>query len=186
MHYLIALGANLAGSPLERAAVLDAALAALSCDHVRVEAVSAYYTTPAFPPGSGPDFVNAAACLISSDTPQAMLTRLHEVEAGAGRTRDVRWGPRTLDLDLLGAGQQILPDISTVRAWMAQRYDGAPPPPPEELILPHPRLHERGFVLVPLADIAPDWTHPVTERTVSQMLADLAPAERAEIIQLAR
>ncbi|NIZ15523.1 2-amino-4-hydroxy-6-hydroxymethyldihydropteridine diphosphokinase, partial [Phaeobacter sp. HF9A] len=103
---------------------------------------------------------------------------------GFRRTRTERWGMRTLDLDLLAVDQQVLPDRQTYERWRdlapeRQRVDA-----PEQLILPHPRVQDRAFVLVPLADIAPDWRHPVLGQSVAQMLAARPKVEKDEVTAL--
>ncbi len=108
------------------------------------------------------------------------MQRLHTVEAELGRERAERWGPRICDLDLLGLGEAVLPGMDEVRKWMAMQDDQASTPP-DGLILPHPRLHRRAFVLLPLLDVAPDWQHPVLGRTVDQMVAALTPPDLAGI-----
>lgn len=154
---LIALGSNLssrAGTPGE---TLHAALAELAREDVRFIAVSSFYKTPAWPDPSDPSFVNAVARVDSELSPSLLIARLHEVEHSFGRVRDARNAPRTLDLDLLD-------------------YDGrveAGPP-----VLPHPRIASRGFVLVPLHDVAPDWRHPVSGVSIDALIAALPANER--------
>lgn len=86
-----------------------------------------------------------------------------------------------LDLDLLAVGDLICPDIARYRDWAGLGLQDQMRLAPGELILPHPRMHERAFVLVPLMDIAPDWRHPVLGKTVAEMHAALDPADLAEI-----
>ncbi len=178
---LIALGANLPRDGRTPEAAVTAAIAALAARSGRPVRASRLYRTPAFPPGSGPNFVNAAVALDWSDTPEALLALLHDVEAAFGRTRTARWEARLMDLDLIALGARVLPDAATQARWAALPPKRAAVETPGELILPHPRLAERSFVLVPLAEIAPDWRHPVTGRDVRQMLADRPAEERAEI-----
>ena len=180
---LIALGANLpseAGPPAQTLLMAAESLrqAGLSSLHL-----SSLYATPCFPAGAGPDYVNAAAAapIPSGWDAARTLALLHEVEAHFGRRRDTRWGMRTLDLDLIAFGTAIAPDPATFAAWRdldpaLQRHEA-----PDRLILPHPRLQDRAFVLVPLQDVAPDWAHPVSGQTVTAMLAAIPAADRAEV-----
>jgi len=143
--------------------------------------LSRLYATPAFPVAAGPDFVNAALSVETALSADAILAILHAVEAEAGRTREVRWGQRVLDLDLIGFGDAVLPDIDVFSVWRDLSAQDQQSRTPDQLILPHPRLADRAFVLVPLADVAPQWVHPVSGLDVSQMLAALPLVDRKSV-----
>jgi 2-amino-4-hydroxy-6-hydroxymethyldihydropteridine diphosphokinase len=129
----LALGSNLG----DRARYLQQAVDALSATpHVSVVAVSGVYETdPVGGPDQGP-YLNAVVAIDTTLTPHELLAVAHRLEAAAERVRAERWGPRTLDVDVLLVGDAVVSD--------------------PELVVPHPRMWERGFVLAPLHDVAPD------------------------------
>lgn len=155
---LIAIGSNL-GDRLEN---LRAGIEGLrSTPGVEVVAISGLYETA---PVGGPDrqgaFYNAATRVETRLDAADLLARLHEIEADRERERVVRWGPRTLDLDLLIHGELVSDD--------------------PQLEVPHPRMHERRFVLVPVCDIAPDLVHPQFDSSMRELL-QAAPAEPGDL-----
>lgn len=159
---LIALGANLDhpryGPPRE---TLEAALEALQQSGVAILGRSRWFRSAPTPPSEQPWFVNAVASAETSLSPADLLAKLHEIEAGFGRVRHRANEARVLDLDLLA-------------------YHDRESAPGESPILPHPRLAERAFVVLPLAEVAPDWRHPVSGLSAAEMANRLDPAETAE------
>ncbi len=176
-NMLIALGSNLPEPEGDVTANLTRALAEMAANGLVIRAVSRFFATPCFPVGAGPDYVNAAICVATQKTPQAVLDTLHSIETRMGRTRDTRWGMRTLDLDLIAADAAVLPDAKTVQNWITLPADQQTLRAPDTLIVPHPRVADRAFVLVPLLDIAPDWCHPLSGLSVAQMCALLPPED---------
>lgn len=183
---LVALGANQPFGDLLPEALIVRASQDLGAGLDADLKLSALYRTPCFPAGAGPDYVNAVAVLTLRHpiSPDQALQMLHAVEAGFGRERITRWGARTLDIDLLAMGTAILPDAATYADWRDLPLADQQRLAPDRLILPHPRLQDRAFVLVPLADVAPDWRHPALGLTVRQMLAALPAEARDEVVRL--
>ena len=179
---LVGFGSNLAsaiGGPVE---TVRRAMELLNQRPFKVDAASALFKSAAFPEGSGPDFVNAAARVSFEGTPQEALAQLRAIEGLIGRNRKNRWWPRTLDLDLLAVGQLILPDRESFAHWQTLSPARQRLETPQDLILPHPRMQDRAFVLIPLAEVAPDWRHPVLGLTVTEM-RDGLPAEACAAVE---
>ncbi|WP_425092768.1 2-amino-4-hydroxy-6-hydroxymethyldihydropteridine diphosphokinase [Tropicimonas sp. S265A] len=174
---LIALGANLPSGDNPPRVTLGKALNYLFNDKVLEISRSSFYETPAFPDPSARPYVNSCVCLQTSLSAKALLKHLHSVEDRLGRVRDERWGARVIDLDLLSFGAAVVPDRATYDQWADLSRTDQLARTPDELILPHPRIADRSFVLVPLAEIAPLWQHPVTGLTVRQMLDRRSKAE---------
>ena len=157
---LIGIGANLpapdGASPL---ATCQRACAGLAESLGRLGARSPWYLSAPVPPSDQPWFINGVAVLDTDLGAQAVLAALHGLERSAGRRRRKRWEARVLDLDLLAYGDQVIEDAGGLE-------------------LPHPRLSERLFVLVPLADVAPRWRHPRSRLGIGALLAARAGDRR--------
>jgi 2-amino-4-hydroxy-6-hydroxymethyldihydropteridine diphosphokinase len=159
---VIALGANLPsmyGAPDE---TLAAACDALNDRGVKVVARSPLYWTAPVPISDQPWYCNGVVSVEVNVPPVDLITLLHQIEADFGRARveGNQNAPRALDLDLIAYHDQIIDK------------DG--------FIVPHPRMHQRAFVLKPLYDISPNWLHPVTERSAAELLGDVADQQIAD------
>jgi 2-amino-4-hydroxy-6-hydroxymethyldihydropteridine diphosphokinase len=144
----IALGSNLGDS----SQILTGAIATLQQQpQIDVQRVSHWYLTAPVGGPPQPDYWNGCAIIVTSYRPLELLAQLLWIEQQFGRVRRERWGPRSLDLDLIFYGEEI---------WTSA-----------ELHVPHPRMRDRAFVLLPLAEIAPHWRDPVTQQTVAALCA---------------
>jgi len=178
---IIATGSNLPHDLRGEQPPVGTALELLSSESLRILSASVEYRSPAFPAGSGPDYVNGAILCATSMARAEVLKTLHKVEESLGRTRLKRWAARVIDLDLIDFAGQVAPDLLNFQKWFNLPLKQQMQHAPEQLILPHPRLQDRPFVLIPMRDIVPNWVHPVTGLSVNQMLAAFKPEELAEI-----
>jgi 2-amino-4-hydroxy-6-hydroxymethyldihydropteridine diphosphokinase len=158
----IALGANLPsarhGSPRD---TCEAALAAMAAADIRILRRSRWYRSAPVPASDQPDFVNGVAAAETALDPAALLERLHAIEQAFGRVRGVRNAARILDLDVID--------------YHGRASAGSAADP----VLPHPRMAERAFVLLPLQELDPAWRHPLTGTAISELIALLPPDQRA-------
>jgi 2-amino-4-hydroxy-6-hydroxymethyldihydropteridine diphosphokinase len=148
---VVALGGNLPGGYPTCEALLEAALAALAGAGLPVLARSRWWRSAAWPDPTAPEYRNGVALVEARGGPLETLALLRRIEADFGRARGEANAARTLDLDLIAHGRTVM----------------ATP----DLTLPHPRAHERLFVMGPLAEIAPDWRHPVLGRSAAELAA---------------
>lgn len=159
----IGVGANLPsshGSPRE---TCEQAIEAMAAAGVRIVARSRWYETAPVPVSDQPWFVNGVVAVETSAKPAELLQILHDIEARFGRVRRERNEARVLDLDLLAYDDRV---------------DPGPTP-----ILPHPRMHERAFALLPLADLAPGWRHPVSGERIDALIARLDPGQQTRPLE---
>ena len=157
----IAIGSNLG----DRHAYLEAGLREVAeLPSTRLVAVSRAYETPPLGPVEQPDFLNAVFAIETSLAPVPLLAALLAAEKKHQRQRRIHWGPRTLDLDLLLYGERVVKSA--------------------DLTLPHPHIHERSFVLVPLCEIAPHLSHPITGQPFAEYLAALNGREAKSVAPL--
>ena len=177
----IALGSNLNLEGCSPKDLLKEAIAELNKSDLQAKSISRFFKNPAFPIGSGPDFVNAAIKVRTHEIAQNVMDQLHAIEKKFGRSRGKRWGERTLDLDLIAFGQSIKPSKSVYLHWYNLKREYQIYETPSDLILPHPRMHERAFVLIPLLDIAPNWIHPVLMKNTTQLCDNLNKEDISEL-----
>jgi 2-amino-4-hydroxy-6-hydroxymethyldihydropteridine diphosphokinase len=155
---LVALGSNQSGPWGNPEQTVKRALAELNNGPIKVKRASTLIQTVPFGVLNQPNFVNAVALIETALSPHTLLRRLHMIERQAGRKRGRRWGPRTLDLDLL--------DYHGLQMKQKGEIQKA-------LVLPHPGIAERVFVLEPIAELAPRWKHPVNHKTAASMIRKL-------------
>ncbi|HWB45101.1 MAG TPA: 2-amino-4-hydroxy-6-hydroxymethyldihydropteridine diphosphokinase [Hyphomicrobiaceae bacterium] len=162
---LLGLGANIAGPWGTPRETICRALAEIEGLGLVIFRVSHIFRTLPVGPQHQPSFLNAVVLAAGHMAPAALLRGLKTIERRAGRQPGARWGPRVLDIDVLGYGGRRL-------GWPGRG------PRPGRLVLPHPELHKRAFVLVPLMEVAPHWVHPALGVGARRLLQRLSNAQR--------
>lgn len=157
----MALGCNLPGAYTSREALLEAALAALPEEGMELVTRSSWWASAAWPDPSGPEYRNGVAIVRTDLPPAETLAALHRIEERFGRARGEANAPRTLDLDLVAHGRTVLED---------------------DVWIPHPRAHERLFVMGPLAELASAWIHPVSGEPAFRLAANATVGRDARSI----
>ena len=181
---IVSIGSNQRLINSSSSDVLSTALSRIAVSVGPITSLSRFFRTPAFPKGSGPDFVNAALMVRAQGSANEILEKLHAIEHELGRVRETRWGQRTIDIDLIAVDQNILPDSETFKKWQLLPFSQQTKIAPDQLVLPHPRMQDRAFVLAPMMDLCPDWVHPVIQKSVSQMYDVLNGQDKAEVMPL--
>lgn len=171
---MVGLGSNRCSRWGPPAATIAVAVRALAAAGLQVRAVSSLYETAPLGSAAQECYVNAVALVATAVPPAALLRRLKGIERRAGRRSARPWGPRALDLDLLDWK-------GVVQGW--QRGSGASGRHIGGLVLPHPRLHERPFVLYPLAEIAPGWRHPILRRTSGELARGVRHQRQGRVLK---
>ena len=168
--YLIALGSNLETQNLSRLEIINKAIEYFSQLNIILIKVSSFWESRSYPDKSQPDFINAVSEVHSELNPYQILYALKNIEKKMGRKNKTRWGNRVLDLDIIGSGSIILPNNFEFNKWLKMPLKKQIKIQPDELILPHPRIQDRLFVLRPLNEVDPYWTHPVLNKTPLELI----------------
>lgn len=154
---ILSIGSNID----DKEVYLNSAVDSLYDDgNCRVNAVSNYIETEPYGPVEQDNFLNGCIEIETLYSPKELLEKVNQIEAESGRIRDIHWGPRTLDIDIIFYEDEIIDE--------------------PDLKIPHVEMHKRLFVLEPLKQIAPYWKHPVLNRTVGQILEELKPSGKCE------
>lgn len=186
MIYLIALGSNTTRDRAGPADIIAHAVWHFEGEGLGVVAQSRLYRAPAYPIGNGPDYVNSVVVVRADAEPPAVLDRLRRIEAALGQRPADRVSPREIAIDLLAAGNSVLPDRATVAGHINAADDDPTGAEAAILVLPHPRVHQRAGMLVPLVEVAPDWVHPVLGKSARDLLSALPANLTTEVVPYQR
>ena len=170
IKYYIALGSNLETENMNRLEILNKALEYFPMFSISLVKVSSFWESKSYPNKNQPNFINAVSEVQSILNPHQTLCSLKKIEIILGRKVNSRWGSRVLDLDILAAGSLILPNLRIFNRWLKMPLQHQIQNQPNQLILPHPRIQDRLFVLKPLSEIDPSWIHPVLNKKPYELI----------------
>ena len=170
IKYYIALGSNLETENMDRLEILNKALEYFPMFSISLVKVSSFWESKSYPNKNQPNFINAVSEVQSILNPHQTLCSLKKIEIILGRKVNSRWGSRVLDLDILASGSLILPNLRIFNRWLKMPLQHQIQNQPNQLILPHPRIQDRLFVLKPLSEIDPSWIHPVLNKKPYELI----------------
>ena len=144
---------------------------------------SKWYQSESFPDKSKPTFINVGIKIISKLEPYQILKIIDEIEKGFGRIRKRRWDARVCDIDIIYCNKKIIPTRNILKKWMSMKIEEQLITTPRTLILPHPRIQDRLFFLVPLNELSPNWRHPILGKTAKEIL-DSIPQNEIDVLEV--
>jgi 2-amino-4-hydroxy-6-hydroxymethyldihydropteridine diphosphokinase len=181
---LISFGANIPGPLGYPSETLNFAIKEFQYQDLLIIKKSQIYSSPAFPDPKKPEYLNGCLQILVNCGPNDVLCRLKVIEKKMGRRTNHRWGSRICDLDLLSFESKVLPSSEIFNRWYRMPLKNQLLEKPDELLLPHPRIQDRAFVLKPLLDVAAGWMHPVHNLTVKEMFNFLPKEERDAVKEI--
>ena len=181
---LISFGANIPGPLGCPAETLNRAIKEFQYQDLLILKKSQIYSSLAFPDPKKPAYLNGCLQILVNCGPNDVLCKLKAIEKTMGRRTNHRWGSRICDLDLLSFESKVLPSAKIFNHWYRMPLKNQLLEKPDELLLPHPRIQDRAFVLKPLLDVAAGWMHPVHNLTVKEMFNFLPKEERDAVKEI--
>lgn len=179
---LISFGANIPGPFGSPADTLNHALQEFHLESLLIENKSSFYSSLSFPDLQKPKYINGCLQISVNCEADDVLGRLKSIEKRMGRQQEYRWASRICDLDLLSFGNKVAPTPEIFNYWYKMQLKNQILKKPNQLLLPHPRIQDRAFVLKPLLEFAASWTHPVLHMTVTEMFNFLPEEQRDSVV----
>jgi len=176
----LAVGSNLQYDNKTSLAIVRMVYDILNEHEINVIAKSSFWHSSAYPNKLDPPFINSVVEVSTKKEPLELLIILKEIETFLGRKTTSRWSSRTCDIDIISIGQETIPNLRTALLWMNNEEAKKGISTPDQLIIPHPRMHERSFVLGPLNEISQTWMHPVLQKTSKELWESLSDHDKIE------